>query len=179
MAFQTIKKEAIMLFDLNDSTAIEVITTYLRCGREKGQTVGLTSGSFDMIHFHHVLYFIRCRRECDVLIVGVDSDELVRQLKGEGRPIIYDSRRVIMVEALKPVTFAFIMNSIEDFRTAARIIRPDVIFKNDAFAGRDEEILGIEFAGRVKIVRDVVDHNSTTQIIQESARLIVRQKTKP
>lgn len=165
-----------MLFDLNDPTAIEVITTYLLCAREKGQSVGLTSGSFDMIHFHHVLYFVRCRRECDVLIVGVDSDELVRQRKGEGRPIIYDSRRVAMVEALKPVTFAFIMNSIEDFRTAARIIRPEVIFKNNTFEGREKEILGIEHAGRVKIVRDVVDHNSTTQIIQEAANIVVRQK---
>ena len=165
-----------MLFDLNDQTAIEVITTYMRCAREKGLTIGLTSGSFDLIHFHHVLYFTRCRRECDVLIVGVDSDELVRQRKGEGRPIIYDSRRVVMVDALKPVTFAFIMNSVEEFRLAAKIVRPEVIFKNDSFVGHENEILGKEFTKRIKIVRDVVDHNSTTQIIQETVKAIADQK---
>lgn len=165
-----------MLFDLNDPTAIEVISTYIKCTREKGQTVGLTSGSFDLIHFHHFLYLVRCRRECDVLIVGVDSDELVRQLKGEGRPIIYDSRRVAMVDGLKPVAFSFIMNSIEDFGIAARITQPDVIFKNNFFKGRENEIVGKECAKRIKIVLDVVDHNSTTQIIQEAAKKIAQQK---
>lgn len=165
-----------MVFDLNDPTAIEVITTHLQCARAKGQTVGLTSGSFDLIHFHHVLYFTRCRRDCDVLIVGVDSDELVRQRKGEGRPLIYDSRRVVMVDALKPVTFAFIMNSVEDFGIAAKIASPNVIFKNESFQDREDEIVGKQYAGRIKIVRDVVDHNSTTQILQEAARIIAESK---
>jgi cytidyltransferase-like protein len=165
-----------MVFDLNDSTATEVIQTYLQCARAKGQTVGLTSGSFDLIHFHHVLYFIRCRRSCDVLIVGVDSDELVRERKGEGRPLIYDSRRVVMVEALKPVTFAFIMNSVDDFGVAAKITTPDVIFKSDAFRDREEEIIGKEYAKRIKIVRDVVDHASTTQIMEEAAKIATKGK---
>ena len=160
-----------MLFDVNDPTAIEVIQTYLQCSREKGQTIGLTSGSFDLIHFHHFLYFIRCRRHCDILIVGVDSDELVRARKGEGRPLIYDSRRVVMVDALKPVTFAFIMNRLEDFRLAAKITSPDVILKNDAFIGREEEIVGKEYARGTKIIRDVIDHSSTTQILEEAAKV--------
>ena len=166
-----------MLFDLRDATAIEVIQTYLHCARGRGQTIGLTSGSFDLIHFHHVLYFTRCRRSCDVLIVGVDSDEFVRATKGEGRPLIYDSRRVVMVEALKPVTFAFIMNGLEDFGLAAKITAPDVIFKNDAFKDREGEIVGREYAKRIKIIRDVVDHSSTTQILREAAKLARTPRT--
>ncbi len=164
-----------MLFDLRDPTATEVIQTYLHCVRGRKQRVGLTSGSFDLIHFHHVLYFIRCRRFCDVLIVGVDSDEHVRERKGEGRPLIYDSRRVVMVEALKPVTFAFIMNGLEDFGLAAKITAPDVIFKNDSFRGREGEIVGREHAGQIKIIRDVVDHASTSDILQEAARIASRK----
>lgn len=159
-----------MLFDLNDSNAIEVIQTYLGCARQKGKSIGLTSGSFDLIHFHHVLYITRCRRSSDILIVGVDSDELVRERKGEGRPLIYDSRRVVMVDALKPVTFAFILNSIEDFGLASSIILPDVIFKSDEFEGREHEIIGKEYAKRIKIVRDVVDNSSTTEILREASR---------
>lgn len=161
-----------MLFDLNDPAAIEVVQTYLRCARAKGQTIGLTSGSFDLVHSHHVLYLVRCRRSCDVLIVGVDSDEHVRERKGEGRPLIYDSRRAFMVDALKPVTFAFIMDSIEDFGLAAKICTPDVIFKNDAFSGREDEIVGKEYAKKIKIILDVVDHTSTTQILAEAAKLM-------
>lgn len=160
-----------MLFDLNDPTAIEVVRTYLASVRLTGQTVGLTSGSFDLIHFHHVLYFTRCRRYCDVLIVGVDSDELVRERKGEGRPLIYDSRRVVMVDMQKPVTFAFIMNTLKDFGIAARLTAPSVIFKSDAFLGREREIVGKEYAGEIKIIRDVAEHTSTTDILNEAAKI--------
>ncbi len=160
-----------MLFELNDPKAVEVVQTYLQDAREKGQKIGLTSGSFDLIHFHHALYFIRCRRYCDLLVVGVDSDELVRGRKGEGRPLIYDSRRVVMVDMIKPVTFAFVMNSVEEFGLAARITAPDVIFKSDAFLGREEEIVGKEYAKEVKIIRDVVDHSSTTEILRQAAKI--------
>ena len=75
-----------------------------------------------------------------------------------------------MVDAMKPVTYAFIMNSVPDFGYVAKITAPDIIFKSDTFEGREEDIVGKEYAKSVKIVRDVVDHNSTTQIIEEAAK---------
>jgi D-beta-D-heptose 7-phosphate kinase / D-beta-D-heptose 1-phosphate adenosyltransferase len=165
-----------MIFDLNDRSAADVIKVYAEHARLKGLRVGLTSGSFDLIHFHHVLYFSRCRRLCDVLIVGVDSDELVRARKGEGRPIIYDSRRVVMVDALKSVDFAFVMGSVAAFGQAAELLRPDIIFKNDTFEGKEGEILGRGFASEVIIVRDVVDHSSTTEILKQAAALMAASK---
>lgn len=160
-----------MIFNLTDPMDCAVVSAYLTHERRNGKTVGLASGSFDLAHFQHVLFLARCRRMCDVLIVGVDSDELVRERKGEGRPIIYDSRRVVMVDALKPVAFAFIMGSVRDFARASELIRPESIFKNDAFAGRESEILGKESAGQIVIVRDVVEHSSTTEIVKAVARL--------
>ncbi len=164
-----------MQFDLHDTDAISVIETYLNQARMSGKSVGLATGSYDLLHYHHVLFFTRCRRDCDILFVGIDSDELVRERKGEGRPIIYDSRRVQMVDALKPVAFAFIMHSLADHGTISRIIKPDFIFKNDAFVGREAEIVGREHAGKIKIIRDVVEHTSTTQIISEAARLVAKR----
>lgn len=164
-----------MVFDLNDPMAVEVVQTYLQSARLQVHRVGLTSGSFDLIHFHHALYFIRCRRYCDVLIVGVDSDEFVRERKGEGRPITYDSRRVMMVDMIKPVTFAFIMNNLKDFRTAARLTTPSVIFKSDAFLGRESEIVCKEYAGEIRIIRDVVDHSSTTEILRQAAKIVASE----
>lgn len=165
-----------MVFDLNDTTEVDVVKTYLLHVAAKGQRIGLTSGSFDLVHFHHVHYLTRCRRSCDVLIVGVDSDELVRERKGEGRPLTYDSRRVITVDALKPVTFSFVMNGVENFLLAARISCPDIIFKNDAFWGREGEILGREYAKEIRIIRDVADYTSTTQILKEAARIASQGK---
>lgn len=165
-----------MVFDLTNPTDIEIIKTYLNGARGHGLSVGLTSGSFDLIHFHHFLYFRRCRAYCHVLIVGVDSDELVRERKGEGRPIVYDSRRVTMVDALKPVAFAFVMNNVADFGVAAKTFTPDVILKSDAFEGRESEIVGREYAKRIQVIRDVVDHNSTTEILVQAAKIAVARK---
>ncbi len=161
-----------MIFDLRDPLAKEVLKAYLETARANGKTIGLTSGSFDLIHFHHVLFFTRCQRHCDILVVGVDSDELVRERKGAGRPLIYDSRRLAMVDALKPVAFACIIGSVADFGLAAELVQPDVIFKNDAFAGRENEIVGREHAKCVMIVGDVVEHTSTTEILEQAARLV-------
>lgn len=63
------------------------------------------------------------------------SSELVRVTKGPTRPIIHDFQRAIMVDALKPVSFSFVMNSLDDFAEAARLFKPDIIFKNNAFRG--------------------------------------------
>jgi D-beta-D-heptose 7-phosphate kinase/D-beta-D-heptose 1-phosphate adenosyltransferase len=165
-----------MIFDIRDPLAKEVLMAYLQTARESGKTIGLTSGSFDLIHFHHVLFFTRCQRYCDILVVGVDSDELVRERKGPGRPLIYDSRRLAMVDALKPVAFACIIGSVADFGLAAELVEPDIIFKNDTFAGRESEIVGKEHAKRIMIVSDVVEHTSTTEILKEAARIVTGEK---
>ena len=155
-----------MIFELHSPSDREVLSTYLAGARLHGKTIGLVSGSFDLLHFHHGLLLNRCGRMCDVLIVGVDSDELVRERKGNDRPVIYDMRRLMMVDWLKPVSFAFVMRSIEDFGDAAGIIKPNTIFKNDAFEGRENEVLGREHAGQIVIVKDVVDHASTGAIVR-------------
>ena len=159
-----------MLFDLNSEESVLVVKTFLQGARSGGKTIGLTSGCFDLIHFHHFSFFIRCRRYCDFLIVGVDSDELVRGAKGASRPIVPDFHRAIMVDALRPVSFVFIMNSVVDFGRVAEIFTPEVIFKNDEFKGRENEIIGKEHAKRVIILNDQVDHSSTTDIIRRVSK---------
>lgn len=160
-----------MLFDLSDETAVDVVKRYLTHMRNEGRIIGLTSGSFDLIHAQHFFYFIRCRRHCDVLIVGVDSDELVRERKGPTRPLIYDFKRALMVDALKPVTFTFVMQDVPTFGCAAKLFRPDVIFKNNEFAGRTGDIEGKAYAGRVIIITDVMEHASTTDIVENIVKV--------
>lgn len=155
-----------MLFDINDVDSIRVIKKFIADAQAKRETVGLTSGCFDLIHFQHFSFFIRCRRLCSYLIVGVDADEVVRAVKGPQRPIIADFQRALMVDALKPVSFTFIMSGIEDFGRAAELFAPDIIFRNDDFEGREEEIVGREHAGKVVIIKDQKFCESTTEIIE-------------
>jgi len=165
-----------MLFDLKDPDAAGLITLYFNEERKKNKTIGLTSGCFDLIHFQHFWYFIRCKRHCDVLVVGVDSDEMVRKEKGPHRPFIFDFKRAIMVDALKPVSFVLVMNRPEDLRTAASLIRPNFLFRNNDFAGKENEIWGKEFADEIVIIYDVEDHNSTTEISKKIAKQLIDQK---
>ena len=161
-----------MIFKLHDPAEIDVIQTFLERARREGKSVGLTSGSFDVFHNLHLEYLVRCERWCDILIVGVDSDEHVRATKGPGRPLIFDARRLAVIDNQKQVRFSCIMNSIEDFGLAAEQLTPDWIFRNDAFRGREGEILGKEHARQgIKIIHDVVDYSSTTAILRAAAKL--------
>jgi len=161
-----------MLFNINDAADTEVVRIYVERMKQNNKIIGLTSGCFDVIHFHHSLYLMRCRRECDVLIVGVDSDKLVRSTKGEHRPIIYDSRRATMIDNQKQVAFTFIMNSLEDFGRAAQFFRPEIVFKNNKFEGKEDEIAGKEHVKKIVIVKDLIEHKSTTEILEEVARRV-------
>lgn len=161
-----------MLFNLNDEDSVRVVQKFLVGVQANKESVGLTSGCFDLIHFQHFSFFIRCRRLCDHLIVGVDADEVVRAAKGSSRPIIPDFQRALMVDALKPVSFAFVMSGVEDFGRAAELFSPDIIFKNDDFEGREEEIVGREHAKRIVIVKDQKYYDSTTEIIRYVAQKV-------
>jgi len=132
--------------------------------------VGITSGTFDLYHYLHLIYLQRCRRECDVLIVGVDCDQLVRDTKGSMRPIIPEHQRVAMVASQVGVAAAFVLPSADDFGMAVKIFGADIIFKNDAF--KPEEVYGKELA-EVKIISDVRQPDSTSGIIEE----IIRRRT--
>lgn len=155
-----------MLFDLNDEDSVRVVQKFLLDAQANKESIGLTSGCFDLIHFQHFSFFIRCRRLCNYLVVGVDADEVVRTAKGPSRPIIPDFQRTLMVDALKPVSFTFVMSGVEDFGRAAKLFSPNIIFKNDDFEGREDEIVGREHAKQIVIVKDQKYCDSTTDIIR-------------
>ncbi len=163
-----------MFFDLNDKMATRAITLFLDEERAKGRTVGLTSGCFDLIHFQHFWYFIRCRRHCDILIVGIDSDEMVREQKGPTRPFIFDFKRAIMVDALKQADATFVMHGLHDLSRAAQLFRPDYLFRNNEYAGRETEVVGHEYAKKVVIIHDVEDHGSTTALSRDIASRLAK-----
>jgi D-beta-D-heptose 7-phosphate kinase/D-beta-D-heptose 1-phosphate adenosyltransferase len=167
-----------MIFDLRDPQAVAVVQRDIARERARGQRIGLTSGTYDLVHFQHYWYFAQCREECDVLLVGVDSDRHVRERKGPDRPYICAYQRVFMVDGLKPVAFAFVMNGLRDLARVSELIRPDVLFRNDGYEGREKEVVGHEHAGRVVIIHDVHEYSSTTEIANAIAARLARSAPK-
>ena len=148
-----------MIFDLKNDSDVELVKRAI-----SGRKVGLTSGSYDLFHHMHLVYLKRCRYYCDILIVGVDSDDLVRNRKGPRRPLVPEHQRTAIVSDLSCVGAAFVLGSVEDFELAVNLLSPTLIFKNDEF--REEEVLGRDKA-KVIIIPDVVQYSSTTEIIEE------------
>lgn len=133
-------------------------------GKKHYPVIGLTSGCFDLFHHLHLAYLQKCRRLCDVLIVGVDADDLIRKTKGEGRPVIPEHQRVMIINALECVDITFIMGSLEDWEIACGSFHPEKVFKNSSF--KPEDVI-TPFKEEVVIVPDVMQFHSTSQIIEE------------
>ena len=148
-----------MIIDLYNANDFELIN---KMGEDT--IVGLTSGCFDLFHNLHLTYLKRCRRMCDVLIVGVDSDDFVKKVKGPERPIIPEHQRVAIVSSLNCVDIAFIMGSLEDWVKAIHAFFPTKLFKCDEF--KPEEILN-PLNSEIVIVPDQFQPDSTTKIIEE------------
>jgi len=136
---------------------------------DESKSVGLTSGTFDLFHDYHLRYLERCRRLCDVLVVGVDSDALVKKVKGPDRPILSEFQRLMLMDANKHITFCYIQDSLEAFTKMAEILMPErgMIFRNEVFAGRETEVAKGSSGAEVVIVPDVWEPNSTSTLIDK------------
>ena len=141
--------------------------------RRTGERVILANGNFDLLHVGHVRYLRGAKALDGRLVVAVNSDESVRALKGEGRPVMPAEERAEIVAALADVDAVVIFPEL-DVRAIIRQIRPDIQAKGtdytvDSVPERDAVA---EYGGRVAIVGDPKDH-STSEIIR--ARLSPRK----
>jgi D-beta-D-heptose 7-phosphate kinase/D-beta-D-heptose 1-phosphate adenosyltransferase len=147
----------------------------LRFGREKrnGRRVVFTNGCFDLLHPGHIRILESARAMGDVLIVGLNSDASVRQLKGVGRPVIAEGERGEILAAFETVDAVVIFDELTPRRVIARLL-PDVLVKGGDWPG--DQIVGraeVESAGGRVVSIPVVPGYSTTAIlerIREGAR---------
>ncbi len=134
--------------------------------RESGSKVVFTNGCFDILHIGHVRYLNRARSLGDVLVVGVNSDRSVREIKGEARPIVSELERAEVLAALACVDFVFIFDDPTPEHVIDALV-PDVLVKGADWAlpdivGRDT----VENAGGVVLNIPLVEGSSTSGIIQ-------------
>jgi len=134
--------------------------------RLSGERVTLANGNFDLLHVGHVRYLQAAKALGGKLIVAINSDESVRSLKGEGRPIMPDYERAEIVAALAGVD-AVVIFPERDVRAIIREIRPDIQAKGTDYTAESvpERDAVAAYGGRVAIVGDPKDH-STSEIIR-------------
>lgn len=138
--------------------------------RRADRRVVFTNGCFDLLHPGHVRYLEQARALGDILIVALNSDRAVRQLKGAFRPILYELERAEVMAALECVSYVTIFDDVSPFDTISALL-PDVLVKGgdwpiDSIIGRDV----VEAAGGQVLSLPFVDGVSTSEIIARIAR---------
>lgn len=138
--------------------------------RRAGEQVVLANGCFDLLHVGHVRYLHGAKALGGRLVVALNSDESVRKLKGEGRPLMPEQERAEIISALTDVD-AVVIFSEADVRALIRELRPDVQAKGTDYTAESvpERDTVIECGGRVEIVGDPKDH-STTEFVSQMKR---------
>ncbi len=133
----------------------------------KGKKIGFTSGVFDIIHAGHIDFLQQAKKSCDVLVVGLNSDNSVKKYKGENRPIINEKYRLITIAALEMVDFVFLFDERRNKKNI-EILKPHFYFKAGDY--KKEQLTSAEivekYGGEVKIIKISYDI-STTKIIEK------------
>jgi rfaE bifunctional protein nucleotidyltransferase chain/domain len=142
--------------------SLDAVRAAVEAARAAGRTVALANGCFDVLHVGHVRYLQGARAEADVLVVGVNADESVRRLKGEGRPVAPAADRALVVAALRCVDHVVVFDE-PDVGHLLRTLRPDVHCKGTDYTPETvpERDVVRAYGGRVAIVGDRKDHDTT------------------
>jgi D-beta-D-heptose 7-phosphate kinase/D-beta-D-heptose 1-phosphate adenosyltransferase len=135
--------------------------------KDSGKKVVFTNGCFDLLHLGHVRYLEAARAEGDVLVIGVNSDRSVHEIKGPNRPVVPEDERAEVLAALACVDFVTLFDEPDPLETI-RALLPDVLVKGSDWA--EDAIVGKEVVeehgGRVVRVQ-LTEGASTTKIIEK------------
>jgi len=131
-----------------------------------GKKLVFTNGVFDILHVGHVRYLAQAKELGDALVVAINSDASVRELKGEGRPLVSQNDRAEVLSALSSVDYVTVFDDNSPRSLIAKLL-PDVLVKGGDYAldqihGREE----VEAAGGRVISLPFVEGSSTSQIIE-------------
>ncbi|WP_436489465.1 D-glycero-beta-D-manno-heptose 1-phosphate adenylyltransferase [Chitinophaga sp. ARDCPP14] len=161
---------------LTDTDTLEALGNFYR---NNGSKIVFTNGCFDILHSGHVNYLCRARELGDVLIVGINTDESIRRLKGSDRPVNTLAERMQVLSGLGAVTHIIPFGDITDDTPAALIaaLRPQVFVKGGDYSLEDlpEARLVEELHGEV-VLLPLVKDRSTTAIIR---KISTRQLSHP
>ena len=146
----------------------EILNKISEIGHKK--VIGFTNGCFDLLHEGHLYLIKEAKKRCDFLIIGLNSDESVKLLKGEGRPIENQEQRAKNLSKMEEVDAIAIFNT-ETPENIIKDLNPDILIKGGDYNKTD--IVGskfvIENGGSVEVI-DLLPGFSTTKIINEKIK---------
>jgi len=131
--------------------------------KKQNKKIVFTNGCFDILHKGHVQYLDKAKSFGDVLILGLNSDNSVRELKGPSRPINNEDDRAYILAALESVDYV-VKFTYDTPYSLIQIVEPDILVKGGDYEGK--EIVGSDIADCVKLVQ-FVDGRSTTNTIEQ------------
>lgn len=141
----------------------------LKAWRQKGYKIGFTNGCFDLLHPGHVHLIRQSRKECDRLILALNTDASIKRLKGQSRPIQNETARALVLSSLADVDMILFFEE-DTPMSLIEAIRPDVLIKGADYT--IEEVVGADFVqqygGRIALVPLQIGH-STTSMVQKIA----------
>ncbi len=134
----------------------------VRRNREQGLTHAFANGAFDLLHVGHVRYLEAAKREADRLIVAVNNDESVRELKGANRPVLAEHDRAELVASLRAVDYVVIFPETT-VTPLLELLRPEVHCKGTDYTVHTvpERETVLAYGGRIAIVGDPKAHSTS------------------
>ena len=128
--------------------------------------IGFTNGCFDLLHTGHISYLKSAKQKCDILILGLNSDESIKKLKGKNRPIVEQKDRVEILSSFPFVDKIVVFDEVTPIKLIKKI-KPNIIFKGKDYKKKD--VVGFyeskKWHGRVILI-DFVENKSTTNLIE-------------
>ncbi len=157
----------------NKIIAWEKLPEWRQALRASGKKLVVTNGCFDILHLGHVTYLENARNFGDALLVGINSDDATRQLKGAGRPVNSENDRAAVLAALESINGVCIFTdaTATKFLAAAQ---PDIYVKGGDYTLEtlnQDERCAVESAGGKIILVPFVPGKSTTSLLEKISRL--------
>ncbi len=149
----------------------EQLERHLAFWRFKNKKIVFTNGCFDFIHLGHIDYLMKAADYGDIMLIGLNSDESVRRLKGKDRPVNNEHARAMLLASLSFVTGVMVFSEDTPYELI-RTVKPDVLVKGNDY--KIEEIAGhdivLEKGGQV-ITVDLLPGYSTTAFIEKLKKI--------
>ena len=129
----------------------------------RNKKIVFTNGCFDILHAGHVQYLQKSKQLGDILIVGINSDQSIKKLKGKNRPINNLENRIILLQALQCVDYIISFNEDTPYNLISEL-KPNILVKGADY--QIEDVVGRDLVDQV-ILMDLKKGFSTTNIIKK------------
>ena len=151
-------------------TTLERLKRKVERLKQRGKIIVFTNGCFDILHYGHIKYLADAKAKGDYLVVAVNSDESIKKIKGNKRPIIRQADRLKTVAALASVDFAVLFREDNPLKVIAAL-KPDILIKGSDWSKKN--IVGaslVESYGGKVLTVNLVKGRSTSKIIEKIVR---------